>query len=203
MKRLTLAVARWVAAGPAALAEGRMSQVAGIRIVPSILAHDVYLKPSGWMMRTAGAWANADARVYQNKDGAILGLTLTAWGLPEQVRYNESPRHYVAWLVDRPGHRMLNIGTLDANNMGRAVLGFSPAQPVAGYDRIMITQEPQIAAAWPSSWQQLEADLPRSAVLPPPIDAPTHDMTAPDQRHLMDERGGTTTSPLRGPEPRP
>ncbi|MDB5101826.1 MAG: hypothetical protein JWM80_6247 [Cyanobacteria bacterium RYN_339] len=210
MRQVALALAILLAIAPGALAEGpsmknegpimksegRFSQVAGIRIVPSILAHDVYLKPSAWMMRSGGSWANADARVYQNRDGAILGLTLTAWGLPEQIRYNENPKHYVAWLVDTPGHRMLNIGTLDANNMGRAMLGFSPLTPLAGYDRIVITQEPIIASTWPSSWQQLEADLPRAAVLPPPIDAPNRDMTAPDQRAPMDEHRGTTGSPL-------
>src|SRR4051812_42427437 len=114
MKQIVLALALVMATAPAALAEGphtgvegRFSEVAGIRIVPSILAHDVYLRPTAWMMRSGGRGANADARVYQNKNGAILGLTLTAWGLPEQIRYNEDPKHYVAWLVDTAGHRRL------------------------------------------------------------------------------------------------
>lgn len=196
MQRFLIAMAMVVATAPAASAQGRMSEVAGIRIVPSILAHDVYLKPSGWMLRGGGTWANADARVFQNRDGAIIGLTLTAWGLPTRVAYGETPRPYVAWLVDSPGHRMLRLGTLDTNTGGRGMLGYSPEQPVIGFDRIVITQEPTPTAAWPAGWQQLEADLPRAAVLPPAIDAPTKDMTPPDQRVPGDERGGTTSSPL-------
>jgi hypothetical protein len=91
---------------------------------------------------------------------------------------------------------MLRLGTLDTNNNGRAMLGFTPAQPVAGYDRIVITREPLASARWPAGWQQLEADLPRAAALPPAIDAPSRDMTPPDQRHMMDERRGTGSSPL-------
>lgn len=176
-------------------AEGRVSEVAGIRIVPSILAHDVYLRPTAWILRTGGQWANADARVYMNKDGAIIGLTLSAWGLPETTRYGQQDQHYVVWLVNRDSHDVINIGELDAYNAGRAVFGYTPVDPVSGYDAILVTRERQANVAQPSKWQHLEADLPRTAYLPPigvPEVAPP-----PKELHPMDERRGNSTGPLK------
>jgi hypothetical protein len=175
------------------------SEVAGIRIVSSTMLHDIYLKPSAWMLRNGGYWANADAKVYQNPSGVILGLTLTAWGLPDSTRYNEADKHYVVWLVNREENRVLNIGELEAHNGGRAVFGFTPEHGVQGYDGIAITQERQAQATWPSGGNNLEGALPKFSSLPPPIEPIVEPPVAPDQLAPMDERRGTAPAPLRRP----
>lgn len=155
-------------------------RVAGIRIVPSVLAHDVYLRPTSHALNAVGRWANADARVYTNKDGGITGLTLVAWGLPEGVRYAESDKHYVVWLIDREDHRSMSLGELDANNMGRAILGFTPTGPVIGFDAIAVTEERSATATEPGRMPQLVADLPRSTAIAPPIQPVIEPPVAPD-----------------------
>lgn len=149
-----------------AMEEERVDEVAGIRMVPSVVARDVHLTPSKWYLRGAGRHANANAKVYTNQEGAITHVTITSWGLPDPETLNPRYNDYVVWLVDTDTRQMKNIGVLESKNAGKAVFGFSPDEPLVGYDRIMITPESTFATGWPEGWEQLEADLPRTAMAP-------------------------------------
>lgn len=146
--------------------EERVDEVAGIRIVPSVVGRDVHLAPSKWYLRGAGRNANANAKVYTNQEGAITGVTVTSWGLPNPETINPRYNDYVVWLVDTDTNDMKNIGVLESRNAGKAVFGFSPDEPLVGYDRIMITPESTFATGWPEGWEQLDAELPRTAMAP-------------------------------------
>lgn len=156
--------------------EERMDEVAGVRMVPSIMAREVFLTPSAWYLRGKGSTANATAKVYTNTEGAVTGLTLTAWGLPNPESINPRYSDYVVWLVDTETNAVKNLGVLESRNAGKAVFGFTPEAPLSGFDRIVITPEPTAAIGWPTGWQQLDAELPRAAMMP----------TAP-MRPMMDE----------------
>ena len=59
--------------------EERMDEVAGVRIVPSVVARDVSLTPSNWMLSAPlSRNASADAKVFTNRQGEITGITLQA-----------------------------------------------------------------------------------------------------------------------------
>jgi hypothetical protein len=147
--------------------EERMDEVAGVRIVPSVIAKEVALTPSAWMLRDAGSrHASANAKVYTNAQNEIIGLTVTSWGLPDPERINQRYSNYVVWLVDTDSNEVLNVGTLESKNGGAAILGHSPQMPLRGYDRIVITPEPTFATGWPAGWQQLSADIPMTAMVP-------------------------------------
>lgn len=146
--------------------EERMDEVAGIRIVPSVVARDVHLAPSKWYLRGAGRNANANAKIYTNREGGITGVTITSWGLPNPETINPRYNDYVVWLVDTDTNQMKNIGVLDSKNAGKTHFGFSPDEPLIGYDRIMVTPERTFAAGWPEGWEQLDAELPQTAMLP-------------------------------------
>jgi hypothetical protein len=152
-----------IAVGP----EERMNEVAGVRIVPSVIAKDVTLTPSAWMLHDAQSRkASANAKVYTDQQGAITGLTITSWGLPNPERINPRFSDYVVWLVNTDTHQVLNIGTLESRNAGKAVFGYQPDAPLVGYNRIVITPEPTFATAWPSGWEQITADIPMTAMAP-------------------------------------
>ena len=151
---------------PEMIGEERMDEVAGVRMVPSIMAREVFLTPSSWFLRGKGNTANATAKVYTNMEGAITGLTLTAWGLPNAESINPRYSDYVVWLVDTDTNQMKNIGVLESRNAGKAVFGYTPEVPVSGFDRIVVTPEPTGAIGWPSGWQQLDAELPKVTMAP-------------------------------------
>jgi hypothetical protein len=147
--------------------EEMMDEVAGVRIVPSVIAKDIALTPSAWILKDpASRMATANAKVYTNAQNEITGLTITSWGLPDPERINGRFTNYVVWLVDVDTNQMLNIGTLESKNGGQAVFGHTPQMPLRGYDRIVITPETSIATSWPSGWQQLTADIPMAAMVP-------------------------------------
>lgn len=151
---------------PEMIGEERMDEVAGVRMVPSIVAREVFLTPSAWYLRGKGNSANATAKVYTNMEGGVTGVTLTAWGLPNAESINSRYSDYVVWLVDTDTNQMKNIGVLESRNAGKAVFGFTPEAPLMGYDRIVITPEPTAATGWPTGWQQLDAELPRTSMVP-------------------------------------
>lgn len=147
--------------------EGTMNEVAGVRIVPSVIAKNVTLTPSAWMLRDpASRMANANAKVYTDQTGAITGITINAVGLPNPERINPRFSNYVVWLVNTDTNQMLNIGTLESKNAGKAVFGYEPDQPLVGYNRIVITPEATFATSWPAGWQQITADIPQTAMAP-------------------------------------
>lgn len=146
--------------------EPRIDEVAGIRIVPSMMARDVHLTPSKWYMRGQGHNANANAKIYTNKEGAITGVTVTSWGLPNPERINPRYSDYVVWLVDTDTNKRKNIGVLESRNGGKAVFGFTADEPLMGFDRIVITPEPTFATGYAEGWEQLTADLPQMAAMP-------------------------------------
>lgn len=147
--------------------EGTVNEVAGVRIVPSVIAKSVTLTPSAWMLRDpASRMANADAKVYTDQTGAITGITINAMGLPDPERINPRFSNYVVWLVNTDTNQMINIGTLESKNAGKAVFGYSPDQPLVGYNRIVITPESTFATSWPAGWQQITADIPQTAMAP-------------------------------------
>lgn len=165
--------------------EERMDEVAGLRIVPSVVAKDVALTPSAWILRDpASRHANANAKVYTNAQGEITNLTITSWGLPNPERIQSRFNDYVVWLVDTDTNEMKNIGVLESKNGGEAVFGFSPEVPLKGFDRIVITPEASGATRWPAGWQQLTAELPMMAVRP--MEPGTTPM-APMDRTMPDE----------------
>lgn len=160
--------------------EERMDEVAGLRIVPSVVAKDIALTPSAWILRDSlSRNANANAKVYTNASGEITGMTITSWGLPNPERINQRYNDYVVWLVDTDTNEMKNIGVLESKNGGKAVFGFSPEMPLKGFERIVITPEISGATRWPAGWQQLTADIPMTAVVPmeQPV-MPTDEMPA-------------------------
>ena len=145
----------------------RMDEVAGLRVVPSVVANEIALTPSAWILRDPlSRHANANAKVYTNPQGEITSLTVTSWGLPNPERINERYTDYVVWLVDTDTNEMKTIGVLESKNGGQAVFGYSPEVPLTGYDSIVITPETSVATRWPSGWQQLTADLPMTAMVP-------------------------------------
>lgn len=147
--------------------EERMDEVAGVRIVPSVIAKDISLTPSAWILRDPlSRSANANAKVFTNPAGEITGLTITSWGLPNPERINPRYSDYVVWLVDTDTNEMRNIGVLESKNGGQAVFGYSPEMPLRGFERIVITPETAGATRWPSGWQQLSADIPMTAMAP-------------------------------------
>jgi hypothetical protein len=145
---------------------GQREEVQGLRLVPSIVARDVNLTPSAWIMRDKGQNASASARVYQNADGAITGLTLTAWGMPNPESINPRFNNYVVWLVDTNTNKVKNIGMLESHNGGKVVFGYEPDTPLTGYNRIAITPEPTFATGWPVGWNQMQGDIPQPAMAP-------------------------------------
>lgn len=147
--------------------EERMDEVAGVRIVPSVIAKDISLTPSAWILRDpASRSANANAKVFTNAAGEITGMTITSWGLPNPERINARYNDYVVWLVDTDTNEMRNIGVLESKNGGKASFGYSPEMPLKGFDRIVITPETAGATRWPSGWEQLSADIPMTAMVP-------------------------------------
>jgi hypothetical protein len=147
--------------------EEHTSEVAGIRIVPSVIAKEVTLTPSKWILKDPESrMANADAKVYTNAQGEITGITVNAVGLPNPERINPRFTDYVVWLVDTDTNQMKNIGNLESRNGGKAVFGYTPDMPLQGFDRIIVTPEMSFATSWPSGWEQLTADIPMTASLP-------------------------------------
>lgn len=129
----------------------------GTRATGRTHAHHVDFTLSPWYLRGAGQFASANATVYTDANEAITGVRLESWGLPDPERINNTYNSYVVWLHDTETNEMKNIGVLDSRNGGKAVFGYTPEEPLMGYDSIVVTPEPTFATTWPMGWQQMTA----------------------------------------------
>jgi hypothetical protein len=110
--------------------------------------------------------AAAAATIYTNRDGALTGLTIQSWGLPDPERMDARTSRYMVWLVDERGQRVRKLGQLESHNGSKAVFGFTPERPVTGYARLMITAEAMDGVSRPSGMMHMSADLPGAHKVP-------------------------------------
>lgn len=138
---------------------GRESEVAGVRIVPSIIMKDIRLKPSPMNLRGQFRRPEAVARVYTDREGAIVGVRIQAAKLPEVMTLNPHAQHYNVYLFDRETKRYKTLGTLEAKNGGETVFGYTAKTPLTGYTALIIAPTSSIASGRPSHFGEFEGDL--------------------------------------------
>lgn len=110
--------------------------------------------------RNHGTRAAAAATMYTNRDGALTGLTIQSWGLPDPERMDARSSRYVVWLVDDQGQRVRKLGQLESRNGAHTVFGFTPERPISGFGRLMITAEAMDGVSHPSGMMHMSAELP-------------------------------------------
>jgi hypothetical protein len=132
-----------------------MSAAAGTTRLAMAMAAGV----NGWT-KTHATRAAANATIYTNKDGALTGLTLQSWGLPDPERMDARTSRYVVWLTDAHGDHARRLGQLESHNGSRAVFGFTPEHPVTGMGRLMVTSEAMEGVSRPTGMVHMSAELP-------------------------------------------
>lgn len=145
-------------------AKMQMKAMASQASMMSMASHTkVFMALSGSVKsytRNHGTRAAAAATMYTNRDGALTGLTIQSWGLPDPERMDARASRYVVWLVDDHHQRVQRLGQLESRNGARTLFGFTPERPIAGYGRLMITAEAMDGVARPSGMMHMSAELP-------------------------------------------
>jgi hypothetical protein len=107
-----------------------------------------------------GTRAAAAATMYTNREGALTGLTIQSWGLPDPERMDARTSRYMVWLVDDNGQHVRKLGQLESRNGAHTLFGFTPERPVSGFGRLMITAEAMDGVKRPAGMMHMSVALP-------------------------------------------